>query len=841
MASPFKVFRKNKKVMFAALTLMAMIAFVVIPAVLQNASTWQRNQDPVVVTTAKYGDLTQSTLSSLRGQHERILGILAAIINRVNPNYEYQRVLEILQMQMGGSKESDTVERWLIAHKASEIGIDVGDDAVRDFIKQETEGKLPTKDLEAILKQHAGDRYTDAMFFDDLREELKVLQFRSMFSLSTAGIPPAQRWDYYLRAHEQAEIQCIPVAVRDFAGTIKKPDDEKTLKDFFEKYKDQVATPYSPEPGFRVPQKVAIEYFVANLDKFAAPDKITEEELQTYYEKDSKRYDELNKKILLNQAENSAEKKDSEKKDGEKKDGEKKEPTDKDKPAEGQEPAEETKPAAEGAQPAPADGEKKEGEPKESEKNSEPTAPSESAKPAETPAANPADTPADSGDGKSSSIERSPYRTVSLAAADDKENPEPPKADATKTEPSKADVPAGDAPKTDAPAATGDAAVPKQKPPVAEPKPADAAPTETKPAEAAAGTPAEQPPAAEGQKPGTPARQMTDWVRQLTEETRQEIRKAVAVDKIAAIFQKLEPQMKENAMEWKRYEAAKLHEQTGLQVPPRLDFAALAKEYGIESSGMSEKTYWEARNTEIGKAVVLNLGQLVVDAVYDAGQRKQAEITTHSPFVAKAGSDFFLAWKSNDIKESAPKWDNPAVQQQVLEAWKLEKARDLAIAKAKALAEQAKKAKAPLKDVFAGVADIKVVSPPAFSWLTPGLNPMNPQYRQTIDVSGVEYPGDEFMKTVFTLNPMDVGTAMNMPKSLVYVVQVQKFEPGTETLWQRFLQDEYPRYASAGSADREAAQLALRTELEKEAGLKWERKADQPQKEKDDKDESSGD
>jgi hypothetical protein len=305
------------------------------------------------------------------------------------------------------------------------------------------------------------------------------------------------------------------------------------------------------------------------------------------------------------------------------------------------------------------------------------------------------------------------------------------------------------------------------------------------------------------------------------------------VDKIAAIFKKLEPQMKENAMEWKRYEAAKLHEQTGLQEPSRLDFAALAKEYGIESGSMGVKTYWEARDTEIGKSTVIYLGQLVVDSVFDAGPHKQAEIGTHSPFVAKEGSDYFLAWKSNDVKESAPKWEKPAVQEQVLEAWKLEQARKPALDKATTLADQAKKAKTPLKDVFAGVADVKLVAPPPFSWMTPGLNPMNPQYRQTTDVSGVEFPGDEFMKTVFTLNPTDVGTAMNEPKAIVYVIQVQKFEPGTDTLWQRFLQDEYPRYASAGNEDRAAARLALRSELEKEAGLKWERKADQPQQEKD--------
>ena len=131
-----------------------------------------------------------------------------------------------------------------------------------------------------------------------LREELTVQEFQKMFAMSLQGMPPAQRWDYYCRTHRQAKIECIPVPVKDFAAAVPKPSDDE-LKAFFEKYKDDLPQPDSPEPGFRVPQKIEVEYFKAEVDKFATPENITDEEIQTYYAKDPKTYDKMNRKSLI--------------------------------------------------------------------------------------------------------------------------------------------------------------------------------------------------------------------------------------------------------------------------------------------------------------------------------------------------------------------------------------------------------------------------------------------------------------------------------------------------------------------------------------------------------------
>ena len=828
MSSPFKVFRKHQKLLLAIAGLMAIISFVILPIVLQNLGMRQSSKNPVVATTTKYGDLKQSDMAGLHARHQHVVGVLAAVTNALT-GYDYQQCFRYWESPQwfGGTSEEEMVNRWLIGRKADELGINVSNDTVTSFLQDQTMNKITPEDLLAKIKQQGTDRYTEQMFYDDLRYELKVQEFMRLYQASVEAMPPAQRWDYYCRIHQQAQIQCVPVPVAQIAATIKSPDDE-VLKEFYEKCKDNLPSPYSPQPGFRVPEKIEVQYFSAEIDKFAAPENITDDEIQTYYEKDAKRYDELNKNYLMKEAEKAGVKKESGEKEGEKKqtpEGEK--PAE--KPADGAKPADAAKPAESGAQPAPAGGEKKEGEKKDEVQ----TAPPAADKPADKPADVPADKPVGEMDKKSSSVERSVYHFASLAADDNKDQPPQP------------ETPKPETPKPETPATSGDAAAPApsaSQPNPADARPADAKPAETnpaeaKPAEAKPSEPAGQAPAA-GETTTPPAGAGTEKAespkRQLTEEVRKDIREVIARDRIRDAFTKLEGIMKENAVARKSYEAAKLHGETNLKEPPQLDFAALAKEYGVTAGDTGEITLWQARDwtigksdlVQFGKSELLHSGQPYLAVVFDNPPR-QSEIGKFSPVTsAEGGNLLFLSWKTKDLKEAASQWEDAAVKKQVLEAWKMEQVRKPALERAKKLAADATKSKATLKEAFAGVAGLEVVSPPAFAWLTGGLAPDNPRYELNWDIKDLETPGEDFMKTVFGLSPMGVGTAMNEPQTVAYVIQVEKFEPSSDVLWDNFKEDDVRRYAGAGESDLRAANIALLNELSKEAGLKWQPKAD---------------
>jgi hypothetical protein len=98
-------------------------------------------------------------------------------------------------------------------------------------------------------------------------------------------------------------------------------------------------------------------------------------------------------------------------------------------------------------------------------------------------------------------------------------------------------------------------------------------------------------------------------------------------------------------------------------------------------------------------------------------------------------------------------------------------------------------------------------------------------------IEGVEMVGIDFMKAVFALEPMEVGTAMNNPETIAYAVQVQKYEPVHKVLWEGFLEEDFRKYSESFAYDQNAAAVALFDQLKKDAGLKWERKPDQKEQE----------
>jgi hypothetical protein len=647
-------------------------------------------------------------------------------------------------------------------------------------------GKITTEDFTDILGKMD---ITMKMFSDLLREELAVQEFQKMYAISLQGMPPAQRWDYYCRTHRQATIECIPVSVKELAVAVPAPSDDE-LKAFFEKYKDDLPQPDSADPGFRIPQKIEIEYLKAEVDKFATPENVTDEEIQTYYAKDPKTYDSMNLKSLMNELEKSGAKKETpeEKPAGDKPAEEK--PAE-DKPAEEKpvedKPAEDAKPADGTAQPAAPEGEKKEGEKKEGEQ----------------PAPASPEKPADNTEGKSSSVEHSPYRLTSLQADENTEKPNPPKTEAP---------PAADAKAPEAPAADA--------------KPAETNPADAKPADTTPTTDQNPPPAdAAAKAPGESSDiQAPAPRRELTEEVKQAIRQRVAEDKILANFAKITPSLNENAKAWKRYNSAITRKEKDLAKPPKFDFAGEAAKYGFSVGATGEVNKWEAAEKDIGTSQLLQSKQPFSLAAF--------ELAKFTPVTARdLKGDLYLFWKIKDGKEAAPKWDDPAVQKQVLEAWQRVKARDAALKKADQLAEKARVTKATLKETFAGVANVEVLSPPAFTWMTSGNMPLGSAQLRYSNIEGVDMAGDDFMKTVFTLDPMGVGTAMNHPKTIAYVIQTQKFDPTDKVLWDLFLRDDINKYADAGRSDMFAAHKAMREQLQKDAGLKWERKADHFEKE----------
>ena len=92
------------------------------------------------------------------------------------------------------------------------------------------------------------------------------------------------------------------------------------------------------------------------------------------------------------------------------------------------------------------------------------------------------------------------------------------------------------------------------------------------------------------------------------------------------------------------------------------------------------------------------------------------------------------------------------------------------------------------------------------------------------EIEGIETAGQDLMKAVFSLKVGEVGTALNMPKSKVYVVRVTSDSPPQDLLKQLFLTiGDSPEIQYIAYVESITLLRAWYTNLATEMGVTWKR------------------
>ena len=295
MASPFRVFRKKQKVMIAALAILTMFAFVILPNLDRAFQGRGSAADNPVMIEWTYGEIRSRELFH-KVQARRIL---QAFLNDAAQLGVYA------SGQMPGTEpvidprtnvnERDTVQTLVLATAAEEMGFVIGDAAINHYLMQLTNNSVDAAQLRGLVaSRYLGNRrMTMNMMFDVLRTELLAQQLFSSYIISAQGVTPAERWESWKRWNDFATIETLPVPVEKFLDQVKAPTDDD-LRTLFDMYKDRIEQPdvvdgtilESPLPGFRVPRKMAFHYLKADYDDFVArvAEEITDEEIAKYYE-----------------------------------------------------------------------------------------------------------------------------------------------------------------------------------------------------------------------------------------------------------------------------------------------------------------------------------------------------------------------------------------------------------------------------------------------------------------------------------------------------------------------------------------------------------------------------
>jgi len=725
MTSPFSVFRRNQKLMLALLTILTVFGFVFLPTIL-DIMGGSKQVNPVAVTS-KYGNLRERDLAWRHSYRLKVLQVISELLARAGMGAEeaYRRC----EMLFGPPTEENLVDSWLLARRAEQLGMVVSNQVINSFLRQVTQNAVKTADIREAFR-HA--QVSDRQFFAMLREELLALQYRELFQPCVLAVTPGQRWDYYTRLKRQATIEAIALPAADYLDQVEEPSEEE-LRQFFEQHKQRLPDPTSPEPGFRRPQRIALEYIKAKVEKFADPQKISQEEIQSHYEKNRELYDQILK------ARKEAQKAFSEK-------GQAKEAPEKEKP--GEQPTEE---------PQTPSGEKNESSAPQPPENSGSSTP---------PDADNSSSEKEQSKPESKEQAKGDFQPMSMVAVNAAEVAEP---------------------------ESGQPPVDK-KPPVEEAEKSQS----------------------DAEKPSSPAEKPAAMP---PEELLDRIRRDIAYERVQKIFDDLRVPLDQYREKRGQYEVSQLQgKSSGEPIgppPPSPDFNQLAEQYGLTAHRTGLLSKWEAEATEIGAAFVGGSAP-VSEYAFQSLPRFRAQTAM------SLEGNLYLFWKTEDVKEHVPDFDDEEVRKEVHRAWQLIRARRLALEAAEKLAAKARESKKSLKETFADRPELTVIEPPPFTWLTTGSATFGfPQAMRINFVHGVELPGEDFMKTVFRLTPGEVAVAMNAPQTYAYVIRVVDFCPPYAVLWRQFEVDDFREYAVVGYEDQQKLMQAWLDELRDEAQLQW--------------------
>ena len=785
MASPFSVFRKNKKVLIAATAILAIFAFVLADVLVRMVGRGPE-QNPVLVRTARYGDLRWQQIDHMMTRRNQLRAFLERVVwEATNSEFAVRFYLE----RFGEVNEDHVVDLWLFAERAQEMGIVVTDTMINAYIRELTGDQLSYQELVEII---GAVGMTERQLFDAMRLHLLSQKLLDLHVPALLPTTPAERWDYFQRLRRNAQIEAAAVPVADFTDEVPEPD-EATLRAFFDEHRERHFHPASPHPGFREPPRVALEYLKVDYESFLDPDSISEEEARRHYEQNKDRL-----WVRMDLPDLPEEPSEEEVEEGREliEEAETLEPEPAEPEAAEPEVVEPEAAEPEAVEPEPAEPEAAEPEAMEPEPAEPEAVEPEAADPelAEEPEPKPA------GEAVGESAEENGETPSPAEGAQHvPEGPWSPESPWSFVAFEEA-APEG-AGEDDPPAAVtveGDAG--EAAPPAA---PDIAAPAEDDPAAPAVGEPAPE----EAERP----REYIPF-EEVEEEIRITLARGQARSRIEAILAPVRRAMDDY------YEQFILFGADSEQLPERPDLSAVADQAGVTYVRTDLLSPYELNDLNIGDATVEGFAQGEQDVVSVVFRG----LLEFQPTVASdVNGNQYLFWKYQQTEERVPSYDDPGVRGRVLTAWKLVQARQLAMAEAEELAEEARRADGPIRTV---VGDTRpVIEPEPFTWLTFGLVPQTYPGQEPMlnDVEGIDTPGSDFMRAVFALREGGIGVAPNEPRSIFYVVRMVGSSPPEDVLWDQFQREPFESYRAAGRSDQRQLQLAIFEKVREEAGLEW--------------------
>lgn len=800
MASPFSIFRKHQKTLMVILVIGSMVAFTgeslftagganftllgaMLGTTLAAIAGFQfKRPVPYAIGGAILGALIGFFGPSLAGQtglasevgvftEERINDLT---LNRSLANRFVRECQQRAGLGMGGDAFGFPFNQYrslmlgeVLRAEADEMGLQISDSQVFQFIDQRTLGKLPPEEFTEARKNVTtvnGKILSEPDLLNVLREQLRAQwAFQALVPFKTNGLPQEVYWDMFRRMNVRQQVASASVSVDNFLDKVGEPN-ETEIQTYFDQYQNQEPGVEPGMPGFFQPRKIKLAY--VEPDQQAVLDslpEVSEEDIR-------KKYDET-KDIRYKKAvvpEDPTDDDDDEfLMDLDKEDGEP------------------TPPLA----PKPGD-------------------PVETPGEVETPGAPEATPPAPGAEAKPAEEAKPPKVDEGDAGKEEKSGDCGPwqeeKAEASEAETTAAEPQDGKSSEEQKPLST-----PELKLPEGTEIPEDllkAPPVEYEPLD-------------------------TALMNLLREEIRRERARDILqkkMEKALVAMKKLEDERSDVALSAesaKDFDGPEIRQKLRELDPqlcrrlkkyadengllyvetPLVDFYEFsnAEEYPIAAASDSGGMFNPQGNVMLMRALFGSVGK---NPLFD-------------PKLVMSQSNQYAYWVLADIPEHIPRLEEPGVKKQVIKAWQREKARPLAKKRAMELAQKIRdglEEATTMTDSLKGETEAGTPKSPAllvtktdnsFSWITSssaaqlGMRQTPPQLTQ---IQGIPNVGNDFMNYIFrTLNEGEVGVHPDANLMNYYVVEVMNRFPSEEAdeaaLRSRFIKEQHSMGSNTGN------------------------------------------
>ncbi|HEV7282176.1 MAG TPA: SurA N-terminal domain-containing protein [Pirellulaceae bacterium] len=826
MASPLSFFRRHMKILLVILTAITVLTFTVGGVVMQffQGRAPSESFDPEqVVATWDGGTITEGELVRARRRREVVASVLAQI-DRMRTERATDSFPKAPQLLLGTSDEQIVLDE-VMAERAEEMGIRVTDADVNAYLTLYSDELVSPEEISQTFRKFTGGEMQSSDFFDRMRKELAILQMYLAYQSAQPAVTPAAAWEAYLRSSRQVQAAVVPFPVEDYLAEVKEEPSRADLANYYEKYKTEYRNPLSYEVGFRRPYEAKFGYFHANFEDFLerAKQQVSDGEVRAAYEEAIARGEfreldlpSVDEDPLPLPGEGATP------------------PAGDTPPGDTPLPPAETVPPAE---PAPGDSSPEsttpESDPAPEGESPEGTTP-EGSMPEESSAESPAGedapgepaTPIEEVPGESTPPAETPEENASLTVADDRlfvvlqeeegqpANEQPsddaPESGTPAIEEASPEAPAGDMPAegtlagdesaTDDPAATP--APPSGAVIVGSPDPNGQAPAPPGAAASVSGTtPSGTTPAAGAPAAGAPAADATSPPKfkpfeEVADDLRLRLARPISQQAMMQAVQKASDQIDEYA---RRLAVASATDET---LPARPNFRHIASTLGLKYAETPSINAFATRTDE-GKPYYPLITAREMDFTQPMqGQQFNYKTFAQAAFVPGAPlfepttlfvenrfnpSDAYVFWKTEQHPAEVPPLEE--IRDEVVQAWKLEKARELAKAAAEKAAQEANAKAASLKPNAEGARESaltalypkKAKNAGQFTFLPHQFDPT------AGEIANVENAGPELRQAIFTLREGEVSYGPNADRSVYYLVEVTKdMQPPAQTV-DRFL------------------------------------------------------